>query len=48
MFALWQLTGKGFVQYGYLKNIGLASNPTLIKGNQFKTFSKAHIAESYC
>ena len=41
---LLQLTGKGFKQYGYLKNFSLAFIPLLTKDNVLNTFSKAHVA----
>jgi hypothetical protein len=39
-----RLTGKGLPQHGDLKNFSLALIPLLIKDNQFRTFSKAHVA----
>jgi hypothetical protein len=35
-------------QYGYLKNFSLTFFQLLFKDTQFKTFSKAHIAQNYC
>jgi hypothetical protein len=35
--------GKGFMLYGYMKNLRLASILLLIKGNLLKIFSKAYI-----
>jgi hypothetical protein len=39
----WLLTGKGFMQYGYLKNYGSALFEVPIKDNTYRIFSKAHI-----
>jgi hypothetical protein len=41
--AILSLTGKGFMQYGYLKNYGSALFEVSIKDNTYRTFSKAHI-----
>jgi len=40
---IWLVTGKGFMQYGYLKNFSQTLVPMLNKDKQMKTFSKAHI-----
>jgi hypothetical protein len=37
------ITEKGFTQYGYLKNLSLASPLLLIKDNELRTFSETHI-----
>jgi hypothetical protein len=38
LFSKWRLTGKGFTQYGYLKNVSLAFALLLTKDKQYKTF----------
>jgi hypothetical protein len=47
-YTLLEPTGKGFRQYGYLKNICSASFLLINKNKLFKTFPKAHIAENHC
>jgi hypothetical protein len=39
---------RALCQYGYLKNFSLTFFQLLFKDTQFKTFSKAHIAQNYC